>query len=121
MSIIKKSLPEKLLHETKQLKIKMYSNPDFECEGGTDEVDEEHFYLKETETLQQQLMKDLNIETSTHKTLLERLDFNIDSIHRALYSKNIYPDGISVPLTVSRIIQSTRTVKKKMSPSCVIF
>ena len=48
MSIVKKSLPEKLLVETQDLKLKMYSNPDFECHGGSDEENEEHFYLKET-------------------------------------------------------------------------
>ncbi len=116
MSIIKKSLPEKLLLETKDLKLKMYSNPELNCQVD-DDTSEEHFYLKETEKIQQQLLRDLNIEVSNHKTLLERLDSNIDSIHRALYSKNIYPDGISIPLTVDRIINSTKTVKKKMSPS----
>lgn len=122
MSIVKKALPEKLLVETQDLKLKMYSNPDLMCQAGTEEENEEHFYLKETEKIQQQLMKDLSIETSNHKTLLERLDANIDSIHRALYNKNIYPDGISVPLTISRVIQSTKIVKKKMSPSsCSTF
>jgi len=122
MSIVKKALPEKLLVETQDLKLKMYSNPDLMCQGGTDEENEEHFYLKETEKIQQQLMKDLNIEVSKHKTLLERLDANIDSIHRALYNKNIYPEGISVPLTIDRVIQSTKIVKKKMSPSsCITF
>ena len=122
MSIVKKALPEKLLVETQDLKLKMYSNPDLMCQGGTDEENEEHFYLKETEKIQQQLMKDLNIEVSKHKTLLERLDANIDSIHRALYNKNIYPEGISVPLTIDRVIRSTKIVKKNMSPSsCTTF
>ena len=120
MSIIKRSLPEKLLFETKQLKIIMYANPDTSFIDNNDE-EIEQFYLKETEKVQQQVMTDLNIEISTHKTLLERLDANIDSIHRALYNANIYPGGISVPLTVDRTILSTRQVKKKMSPSsCVI-
>ena len=122
MSIVKRALPEKLLIETQDLKLKMYSNPDLMCQGGADEENAEHFYLKETEKIQQQLMKDLNIEISKHKTLLERLDANIDSIHRALYNKNIYPEGISVPLTIDRVIQSTKIVKKKMSPgSCITF
>ena len=63
MSIVKRALPEKLLIETQDLKLKMYSNPDLMCQGGTDEENEEHFYLKETEKIQQQLMKDLNYGT----------------------------------------------------------
>jgi hypothetical protein len=47
------------------------------CQGGTNEEKEEHFYLKETEKIQQQLMKDISIETCNHKTLLEHLDGRI--------------------------------------------
>ena len=42
MSIVKRALPEKLLIETQDLKLKMYSNPDLMCQGGSDEENEEY-------------------------------------------------------------------------------
>jgi flagellin-specific chaperone FliS len=117
MSLMRVPTPLKLLQETEKLRLMLYTGDEVIEEN---KMEEEVFYLSKVEIIQQKIMQDLNLNPTQQITRLERIDANIDAIHRALFNVNVQKNEDR--LTVNKVIYRTIDLRQQLRKgSCVIL